>query len=134
MAKITVAGNAVIITSALTFKELETVKKYRPKALVLMGGEDDKEEIFAVGVGAARGQGSINKVGATFGAPNGGDDTLATITLVYDDLGDDAKEFVAEQVGASVMNLAKLEETLPAVLEEIKADREKVLDTIEIVG
>mgnify|MGYP007102082194 CR=1 FL=1 len=43
MAKITIAGEAVIITSALKLEDIKKVQKYRPKELVLKGGEDGKE-------------------------------------------------------------------------------------------
>ena len=63
MAKFTIAGNALVITSNLKLSELETVKKYRPKTLKLMGGENNKEELFFIDVGSS-GNGSISAYGA----------------------------------------------------------------------
>lgn len=40
MAKITIAGDAVVITSSLKLDDIKTIAKYRPKALTLMGGDD----------------------------------------------------------------------------------------------
>ena len=48
MAKIVIAGDAVIVTSTMKLEDIKTIAKYRPKALTLMGGEDGKEPIFAV--------------------------------------------------------------------------------------
>ena len=42
MAKITIAGDAVVVTSALKLEDIKTIEKYRRNALVLKGGEDGK--------------------------------------------------------------------------------------------
>ena len=68
MAKIVIAGDAVVVTSAMKLEDIKTIEKYRPKELVLKGGEDGKEPIF--GVGTTHGAGSINAVGASFGSEN----------------------------------------------------------------
>lgn len=65
MAKIVIAGDAVVITSALKLSDIKTVEKYRPNELILKGGEDGKEPIFALGT--TTGSGNINAVGASFG-------------------------------------------------------------------
>ena len=49
MAKIVIAGDAVVVTSAMKLEDIKTIEKYRPKELVLKGGEDGKEPIFGVG-------------------------------------------------------------------------------------
>ena len=66
MAKITIAGDAVVITSAMKLEDIKTIEKYRAKALQLMGGENNKEVIFAMGT--TRGTGSISKYGASLSA------------------------------------------------------------------
>ena len=48
MAKVVIAGDAVVITSSMKLEDLLTIAKYRPDALVLKGGEDNKEVIFRV--------------------------------------------------------------------------------------
>ena len=62
MAKIVIAGDAIVVTSALKLEDIRAIEKYRPNELVLKGGEDGKEPIFAVGTTA--GAGNINAVGA----------------------------------------------------------------------
>lgn len=59
MAKIVIAGDAVVVTSAIKLEDLRNIKKYRPAALILKGGEDGKEPIFAVDV--TNGNGDINQ-------------------------------------------------------------------------
>lgn len=129
MAKICIAGKAVVVTSAMKLEDLKTIAKYRPGALVLKGGEDGKEPIFAVK--ATNGNGRINQYGAEFGDETNDENKLATMTLLFEADGD-VKEVVADTVGAYVVNLNKLEATLPGVLEEIKAERSSILESITV--
>jgi len=130
MAKVTIAGKAIVITSALKLEELETVKKYQPKALVLLGGEDGKEPIFAVGV--VRGSaGKIGNVGVEFGEETQ-TEKLATMTLMAPADVKDMKEYVADKYGAALMNLAKLETNLPAVIGAIAAEKQSIMDNISV--
>lgn len=131
MAKIVIAGEAVVITSSMKLEDLRTIAKYRPEALVLKGGEDGKESVFAIGV-ARSGAGEISKYGAAFATESHDDEKLATITLVNNCADGDVREAVAESVGTAIINLNKLEETLPAVLAEIAAEKEAVLSHITV--
>ncbi len=132
MAKITIAGDAVVVTSAIKLEDLKTIKKYRPEALTLKGGEDNKEEIFKVSV--TDGDGSINNFGATFGSATRDDAKLATFTMVINGLGEgaDIKDVVADKIGSSIINLNKLEASLPAVIDEIAAEKASVLERITV--
>lgn len=131
MAKVTIAGKALVITSNLKLTDLETVKKYQPKALILMGGEDGKEPVFAIG--AVRGStGKICSIGVEFGEETHDDQKLATMTLMVPGDVKDMKEYVADKYGAALMNLAKLEDTLPAVVEAIAASKKSIMDNISV--
>ena len=131
MAKIIVAGEAVVITSSMKLTDLETIKKYNPKALVLMGGEDGKEPVFCIGVNRGK-TGSINNFSVDFGAETRDDKKLATMTLMTSGVTGDVKEFVADKYGAALMLLNKLEATLPAALEAIAADKKAILENITV--
>lgn len=131
MAKIIVAGEAVVITSSMKLTDLETIKKYNPKALVLMGGEDGKEPVFCIGVNRGK-AGSINQFSVDFGAETRDDKKLATMTLMTSGVTGDVKEFVADKYGAALMLLNKLEATLPAALEAIAADKKAILENITV--
>lgn len=128
-AKVTIAGDAVVITSALTLEEIKTVGKYRPKALTLMGGENNKEPIFVLGTSS---NGSINKYGASFAGVARDGSGKATITLMMKGSTDNIKEAVADNYGAALVSLNKLEQALPAVLEEIKVEREGIMAAISV--
>ena len=132
MAKITIAGDAVVVTSALKLEDIKTIEKYRRDALVLKGGEDGKEPIFAIGT--TDGCGNINEVGASFGRETHDDEKLAVITMCTGvGTSGDIKEWVADRIGRAIINLNKLEEKLPAVLEEIAAEKAEVMSNISVV-
>lgn len=128
MAKITIAGQAVVVTSALTLEAIKKVKKYRPDALILKGGEDGKEPIFALGVG----DGGINKYGASFNHETHDDAKLAVCTLTTTYEGDDIEDFIADEIGSAIINLNKLEAKLPQVIAEIDEEKETIKSNITV--
>lgn len=130
MAKITIAGKAVVVTSTLKLEDIKTVGKYRPKALSVYGGEDGKEEVFAIKAGCNE---NFSKYGICF-ADETRDEKLATITMTTNYDGDDIDGFVADYFGAAIIYLNKLEETLPAVIEEIAAERASVMSNITVIA
>lgn len=131
MAKITIAGDAVVVTSTMKLEDIKTIAKYRPKALTLMGGEDGKEPVFAIGV--TDGAGNINAVGASFGRESYDDNKLACVTMFTGTaVTGDAKEWVADHLGSAIISLNKLEETLPAVLSEIADEKAQVMSNITV--
>lgn len=130
MAKIVVAGDAVVITSAIKLEDWETVKKYRPNALFLMGGENGDEPIF--GAAVTKGVGDINQYGVSFGAATRDEAKLATLTMSIAGVEGDVKEFIADKLGSALINLNKLEETIPEVVQEINAEKEQVMAAISI--
>lgn len=132
MAKISVAGNAVVVTSSLKLEDIKKVAKYRPSALTLMGGEDGKEPIYAIE--AINGEGAINKNGASFGAETRAN-KLATLTMIAprEAVEGDIKEYIADYFGETLDYLAELEASIPFVLEEIENSRGRVIDSISVV-
>lgn len=130
MAKTKIFGDSVVITSSIKLADLKNVAKYAPKALTLMGGEDNKEELFKIMVGKS-GAGSINAWGASFAPATRDHEGKATITMMVPAAVEKAKEWVVEEFGGALMNLAEVEKTLPAVIEKIAADKKAVEDSIE---
>ena len=59
--KVTVNGNALVLTSDIKAKEIELLKKVNPSALKLK--DEDGNDIFAIGLSA---NGGINKNGVSF--------------------------------------------------------------------
>ena len=131
MARIKIVGESVVVISDIKFDDYKMIAKYRPSKLVLKGGDDGKEVVFAVGV-TSNPKGSINKVGAEFGSEAHDGTGRATITFDLPQTDGDVKEAVAEKVGAAIIYLNKLEGTLPDVVDEIVAEKATVLESISV--
>ena len=131
MAKITIAEKAVVITSALTLADLKKVKKYHPEALVLTEGEN-KEPVFSIGI-AETGNGSIGTYGASFAPSTVNADGKAAITMTVNGEAD-VEKYVIDKYAAAIINLNKLEEKIPAVLNGIASDEAAVKSAITVVG
>jgi hypothetical protein len=132
MANIVVSGNCAVIKSTAKLEELERLEKYAPNALVLFGGEDGKEPVFRLGV-SKNGNGSVDRFGALFDATTTSADGFATITMALCSFDGDLKEFLADQLGASLRQIAAIEESIPGALDQVNADRAAVMSQIEIV-
>ncbi len=131
MAKIVIAGDAAVITSALKLEDVRTVAKYRPDELVLKGGENGKEPVFAISV--TEGAGKINQYGVSFSQETRDEAKLATLTILAKGVGDgDMKEWVADQYGKALICLNELEARLPAVLADIDAEKADVMRSITV--
>lgn len=128
--KVTIKGDAVVITSSLKVSQIEEIKKVRPKALVLKGGENGKEDIFAIGL-AKSGSGSLNNSGASFSSVSRGEG-FATITIVADGI-TDVEKWIIDTYGSALTYLKELEEQLPAVIESVAADRAALMESITVV-
>ena len=129
MAKIKKFGEAVVITSELKLEGIKKVAKYRPKDLVVYGGEDGKEPLFAIGVTDNR-FGSVSSCGAEFGAAD--ENGFAQITMNYNGPADSVKETLADELGGALVMLGKLESSIPGVLTEIDADVAQIMANIDI--
>jgi len=128
MAKIKVAGKAIVIESEVLLKDWAALKKYAPKKLDLL--DEDKNVVFSVRIGKS-GNGSVADFGVQFApeAPNG----FAAVTLTPEiPEGVEVEDFVADNYGKTVMFLNKVEAAVPAAVEEIEAEKAKILEAITI--
>jgi len=128
MAKVTIAGNSYVITSAVSMTDLETVKKYRPSALAITDPET-KETLFKVGLGSN----SISDYGVCFGGVSNDEAKLATATLPIPADVEDAKEFILDIAGLAIANLNKVEAGIEEALEEIRAERDAIAQNIRVI-
>ena len=129
MSKITVVADAMVITSTISLEDLELVEKMKPEALALMGGKENKEEVFRIGTGV---KGSINSFSATFSGETRDEDKNATITLDIAGIDNDIKEYIADKYGKALAYINAIEENLGDVIDEIKAAKKAVMDAIEL--
>ena len=127
MAKVVISGNAVVITSAIKYADIEKAKKYRPEALVLKD-EEGKKDIFAIGLGKAQ----QNDDFIVFDGKTHDEEGYATYTALLPASCGDIKGSIADLFGATLIKLGKLEEIFPAAIAEIDAEREAVLSQITL--
>ena len=128
MAKTTIAGNSYVITSTASMADLEAVKKYRPSALSITD-PDTKETLFKVGLGSN----SISDYGVSFGGATNDEAKLATATLCIPQDIEDAKEFVLDKAGMALVKLEKVEGEIAEVLEDIRAERSSIAESIKVI-
>lgn len=125
MAKLTIAGDALIITSSRKLEEIKTLEKYNPEALVLK--DENGEVYFKVGTGV----GNINKYGVSFGDASRTGDGTATLTMILEGV-DDAVKFASDNFGMALINLNKIEAKFTEALEEVSAQQAEILENITI--
>lgn len=128
MANITIAGRCYVVTSKLSLADFELVKKHRPKALKILD-EETLEELFAVDVGSD----SISKYGISFNSVSNDEGKLATATMMIPHDVDDVQEYVVDKAGAAIANLNRIEDGLQTVLDEIRSENKKVIDSITVI-
>lgn len=127
MANIKLLGDAVVITSAIELKKLNLVKKYEPKALVLM---EEKNEIFRVTTGA---NASISKSGVCFNSAD--NEGMASMTLTLPaNMATEAKiEYVKEQYGYGLLALNSMEATIFNAADKVAGEFEAMESTIQVL-
>lgn len=118
-------GNAVVISSGISYSELAMLQKVNPEALTLR--DKDGEPIFRVAVDAGTDGGNISPYGIEFRKT--GDDE-ATVTEFTPNV-EDFKESILDKLGAALGNLLKIEEAAPAAIAEAKEARDKIAANIE---
>lgn len=130
MAKITIAGDAMVVESAHTLETIKTLEKYRPKALSLFD-EDGKTEIFKVG--STTGKGSINAYGASFGGVSHNDGKKATITMMIPEKVADAKAYAEETIGVAIIYLNRVEAQFESAIASVNTEKAAVRESITVM-
>ena len=131
MAKITIVGDAIVVTSSKSLKSLKTLEEYNPKALRLVETNEDgkKEEVFRVATAADKG--SINQYGATFASETHDEDKLATMPVPAGT--QDVKAYAAKVYGKAVVLLNKIEAGIDAALGTVEEEKAEVMANIFVL-
>lgn len=132
MAKIKIAGDAMVITSSKKLEDIKLLEKYSPRALRLIKDVDgEKEEIFSVAT--TTGKGSISTYGACFGSAAHDGTGLATITLEIPSDVKDAEAYAEERIGVSILRLNELEKQFDEAIAAVVTQKEEIKANIEVV-
>lgn len=128
--KLSVIGDAFVATSTIKADDIALVAKYKPDALKIKDKEGN--DVFSISY-VADGNSSIAPFGITFtGKSRGEDGGYATLTQKLPKGTTDAKKYVADAVGGVIEHVNAIEESLPAVVEEIKTTKAALLDSITV--
>lgn len=133
MAKITVAGDSLVITSAMTLDQIKTLEKYNPKALKLVEKDEDGVKATVFEVASTNLDGTIGPLGAYFGSETRDEKKLAVITLPISKTVADAKEYAADKYGVAIMRLNQIEASFAAALEAVNENKKKILENITVM-
>ena len=129
MARILIAGDAMVIESSRTLEEIKTLEKYRPKALALF--DDDGEEVFRVGT--TIGKGSISTYGASFCSASKNGEAKATITMEIPVDVADAEAYAEDTVGVAIINLNRVEAKLEEALASVRQEKTEIRNNITVL-
>ena len=133
MAKVIIAGDAIVIKSGKKLEQLKTLEKYNPKSLKLFETDEDgnKEQVFEVGTGLYA---DVGQFGVVFASASKDDEKLAQVTLNVPAGVVDVKAWAADTYGLVITRLNAVEAGIDAALESVELNKAEVMANIEVVG
>ena len=126
--KINIIGDAYVITSELSAKDIMLVAANNPDALKIKDEQDGSIVKFSIAY--SEGKPNIASFGITFGGKTKGENGKATLTGTFPTGVENKKDFVADKIGGIVAYLTKLEETVPEAAKKIAAERKALVEKI----
>lgn len=132
MAKITIAGDSIVITSSKTLEAIKTMEKYRPQTLSLSEKDEDgnKSVVYCIATGT---KGVCNGNGAVFASATHDDARLACITMPIPEGVGSVIDYVADKYGRAITMIEKIEAKFDSANAEIEAEKTKILQHIAMV-
>jgi hypothetical protein len=129
MAKITIMGDAAVVTSQIKTKDLETLKKFKPTALKLVD-KDKKETYFCADEGE---KASFSKHGIVFTGTDGNGNAIATLALPTGLEADKKADYVKNNYGYGLLNLNVLEAQVNEVVEDTADEFAAMAENIQVL-
>lgn len=133
MATVKIAGDAVVITSAIALEDLLLAENQKPRILALDEYNPNTqviEEIFRMGISKGSGYGSIGSCGVSFSKTTRDEEGKATVTLLVPEDVDDAKLWFVDNYGAATALLNQTEKVFERNLAALKEERASLLEAI----
>lgn len=130
MARIIIAGDAMVVESAHTLETIKTLEKHNPKALTLLD-DDGKTVVFKVGT--TTGKGNINAYGASFGSESKNADKKAIITMELPAGTTDAMGYAEDAVGTAIIKLNAVEAQFEYALASVAKEKETIRESITVM-
>jgi len=126
-ARIHILGAAAVLVSTVKLEDWKLVEKYTPEALQIE--DENGDPVFRIMTGAHTG--TVNHYGIVWGNYPG-EEGEATVTVLLDDEIEDKKAAVMDIAGTALLNLIRIEESLPEVIAEIH-EKQKEIETCFIM-
>lgn len=128
--KVTVTGNACVLTSSLKVDDIKLVKKYKPEALAIKN--DKGTEVFRISY--SEGNSNIASFGVTFGGKSLDENGFAQVTTIVPEeaTASNVKELAADLVAPIQGYVEELEDSIPDVVTEINTARNEIIDNITV--
>lgn len=126
--KVTITGDALVVTSSLKVEDIKMLEKYSPESLNIK--DEEGNDVFSIAY--KEGCPSISKYGVTFSGKSRDGKDLATITLQLPTEVANVKEFVADLIGSANNDLKTLETELPTIIKQLGDDRKALIDSITL--
>lgn len=126
--KITIAGDAFVITSDIKKKDFDLLKKYKPEVLTIT--DEEGNDVFSVDY--AEGRPSIAKFGITFSGVTRNNTAKLTLTSAIPQGIADAKEYVADTIGSVMANIKVIEDRVSTGATEVANERKALIDSITV--
>lgn len=130
MAKIIVAGDAVVVKSNFKLSEIKSLEKHAPKALSLFD-EDGKTEVFRVAT--TTGTGTLSAFGVSFSNESEDGNGNAVATLIIPTGIDNKKAYVEENFGSALIKLNRIEDGIKSALEAIEEELKVVREHVQVI-
>ena len=133
MAKVTVAGNAMVITSELTIKMIKELEKYRPNALRFTCKDENGTNMEMFRIALVDGDGSLTRHGITFDRHGQAEDTPASLTVILPAGSADKRKYVVEEYGDAIVNIGQIEKDAKCYHATLKTKMKDLEEKIEVV-
>ncbi len=127
--RVLVAGCACVITSLLTYEEIERYKRYHPEALTMVD-EDDGHAVFTIDV--TDGPGCLTKSRAEFSRMKSADGKATITVLLAPDI-NDKEAAVKAQICPCLAHLDELEQQLLEKLSMLNDEESKACNMVTFV-
>lgn len=128
MAKMIIAGNAIVIKSTLNLEDIKQIGLFDHKSLVMR--DDEGHALFGVCV-SERGHGTMDRNGVTFDRQADSNGAAVVTLPIPSDVGN-KKEYAADTYGQPLSMLTKFESTLLGRAQVLKDNRAATIAAIEV--
>ncbi|MCR5566403.1 MAG: hypothetical protein K6F61_06095 [Clostridiales bacterium] len=123
--RVLVAGCACVITSLLTYEEIERYKRYHPEALTML--DDDGQDVFAIDT--TDGPGCLLKDRAEYSCMKSADGKATITILLMPDI-DDKEAAIREKICPCLPHLDELERQLLEKLGMLEEEENKAFGMV----